>query len=93
MHVASSNLIPDVLAPVTNVYVEPNGSTWLTMRESETQFGALALNRKGVPFAQFKLPPRSRILAANVTHLWLIQEDEDGIQSVDRYKLTCRESK
>ena len=90
LHVVPSNRIPSVLAPVANVYAEPNGATWLSLRQSEVRLGVLALNRKGAPFAQFELPPRSRLLAATAENVWLVQEDVDGIQSVDRYKLTCR---
>lgn len=86
---AASNRIPSVFAPAIGLYVEPKGLTWITMREAGNAASVTMLNRRGVPIGRWKLPPKSDLLAATETHVWLREADADDVQSVARYKISC----
>ena len=91
-HTVPANRIPPVYAPVSSVFVQPDGLTWLTLRETEAVSTVLMLNREGAPIARWKMPPRSDLMAASATHVWLREADPDGIQSVVRFRITCNGS-
>lgn len=88
-HTVPSSRIPSVFAPVYSVFVEPMGSTYITMRDAENSFVVLVLNRLGAPIAHWPMPHKADLLTASPTHVWLREADVDGIQSVVRYKMMC----
>lgn len=81
--------IPAVYAPVTGVFAHPNGMTWLRLRETESAEVMLMLNRKGATVARWPIPPGAYLMDATATHVWLKEEDADGLYSAVRYRISC----
>lgn len=89
VHKVAPERIPPVLSPVEQLALGSDGQSWLIVRDSENSYRAMLLNSQGVPRAQFRMPPNARVQAANATHLWMKVADDDGLESVVRYRVTC----
>jgi len=78
--------VPPVYVPLRELLLGSDGRTWAVIRESANSFKAIAISQQGEVKAWFKLPPNARIMAATAAHIWLREEDADGVQSIVRYR-------
>jgi hypothetical protein len=84
------NQIPPVHRPLEALHFGADGRLWITIRESHTTLSAIVLDQRGVVVARAPLPPRTQIMAADRTRIWLKVEDEAGTESLVRYRLIER---
>lgn len=86
--------LPDNYPPVASNGVQfgLDATTWVIMNSVGATSTVLALDAKGVPFGQFELPRTSRFGAADRTHVWIIEQDDDGLTSVVRYRISGSKS-
>jgi hypothetical protein len=79
--------MPRFFPPVEHFTVGMDSGAWITLAETKDGVVAVHLDDRGAPVASVLLPPRSRILQASSTQLWLGERDADDLESIVRYRL------
>ena len=80
--------IPPVFAPISGrLTFGADGRIWIPLREPDG-LRALGVDARGNAIGWFRIPPLSRIGAANATHVWMIDRNADDVQSIVRYRIT-----
>lgn len=78
---------PFIYAPVSEVKLGQGDSNWLVMRATESGQEVLALDATGTAIFSIMLPPRTRLVDASRSTIWTIQTDDDGLESIVRYRI------
>jgi hypothetical protein len=79
---------PRIYPPVRSMLLGYDNTTWVIMRpDPDGSSEALSLDGKGNPMFTVRLPRGATLVGANPRLLWTLQEDEDGLQSVVRYRI------
>ena len=79
--------VPPVYAPITGMIFGQDGTMWVFLHPRAGQSSALVFDGAGNQLAVVTLPPRSDLVAASATQLWVKERDEDGLTSVVRYRV------
>jgi hypothetical protein len=69
------------------VLVGRDGTIWIGLRKTAAGNPWLILNPDGTEFGRLTVAPNVWITAGNRTHFWGTESDEDGIESIVRYRL------
>ena len=79
---------PVLYAPLTGFVVGIDNSLWIIHRRNvDRTIPVTGLDAKGNPVVTATLSKNSRLIQASLTHLWVIETDDDGLGSVVRYRL------
>jgi hypothetical protein len=68
-------------------FVGRDGTIWIGLRKTAAGNPWLILNPDGTEFGRLTVAPNVWITAGNRTHFWGTESDEDGIESIVRYRL------
>lgn len=79
--------MPKVYSPVSSMILGLDGTAWVSGRVTPSGRAVIAIDARGNQIFTLDLPPRTRLVQANLTTLWAIQTDEDDLPSVVRYKV------
>ena len=79
--------LPSVYPPIESVVLGRDGTTWVELRETAAGRPWLILDGRGEPIATTVAPPRVTIRAADSTHVWALERDDDDVESVIRYRI------
>jgi hypothetical protein len=80
-------LIPATYAPVLELLLGDDDTTWLVMRDAASVTRYRALDGKGNVLGEVVLSSRSHVARATRTQLWVIENDTDGVPSIIRYRI------
>ncbi len=80
--------VPPAYPPLASLHVGRDGSICVGMRTSTVTRQYLVFDLRGEPVGQFLLPAKARIGETDLNTLWAIEPDQDGIESLVRYRLT-----
>jgi hypothetical protein len=80
-------LVPSVQPVHRGLVQGEDGSVWIRTRSTHSPDATMVLNGQGEPTAWVTLPPRTSIRAADATHVWASEADEDGLVSVVRFRI------
>lgn len=79
--------MPPVYAPVQAMVVGLDGTTWLTLRDSDEGRVVLILDPRGDVIGRIVLPEGATLRHATRSQIWVTQADADGLVSVVRYRV------
>jgi len=81
--------LPETLPPVTAATLAPDGSLWLERERFTERTRWLVLDRELAPVAHVVAPAGRtlRLTAVSGDHVWAVEEDELGVESVVRYRI------
>jgi hypothetical protein len=79
--------LPAVFRPVHGIVAGSDGRTWIALRPNHGERPWLVLGATGTVVGRVAVPDNVRVVVANATHLWGIETDADGVQSVVRYRV------
>jgi hypothetical protein len=68
-------------------FVGRDGTIWIGLRKTAAGNPWLILNPDGTAFGRLIVAPNVWITAGTRTHFWGTESDEDGIESIVRYRL------
>jgi hypothetical protein len=85
-----SGPIPPFFPPLTGLVVGDDASVWLELRPQEDGQPYLVLDSLGDEVGRVLLPLRSRVAVARLDRLWVVEEDEFGVESVVVYEVAWR---
>ena len=77
--------VPDSYPAVSELVVGMDGSTWV--RGTEKEEGYLVFDSSGYPRGRVRIPPNRQILFAKDTLLWVMEEDQWGVESISHYRV------
>jgi hypothetical protein len=80
-------LTPKIYSRITDMVIGKNGTTWLEVRGTAAGHEEIALDARGNPLFSIQLPPNTMLVDASLKSVWAIQTDDDGLQSVVRYRI------
>jgi hypothetical protein len=83
---AAMNL-PSFFRPVHGIVAGSDGHTWIALRVRGSERTYLILGPSGTAVGRVRVPENVRVVVANATHFWGIETDNDGTQSVVRYRV------
>ena len=72
--------------PVSRLLVGRDGSIWVGFRERPAGVPWIVLNPDGTTRMEFTAPPNVDLMAASAAEVWGTLTDEDGLESVVRYR-------
>lgn len=84
---AARQRMPAVYAPVEQLLLALDGTTWITQGAAGAEREVVILDALGTPTASVLLPPRTRVQQATATHVWVTESDSLGLTSVVRYRI------
>lgn len=73
--------------PFTDVFIGQDDRTWIRLGPGRDSVDYLILDQRGRSVGTVTVPASSTIEAADATRFWATTRDEDGIESVARYRL------
>lgn len=79
--------MPPVYAPVQAMVLGLDGTTWLTLRDSDEGRVVLVLDATGDVIGRVVLPERATLRQATRSQIWVTQADANGLVSVVRYRV------
>ena len=79
--------LPAVFRPVHGIVAGSDGRTWIALRQNAGTRQWLVLGPTGSVVGRVAVPDNVRIVVAGATHIWGIETDADGVQSVVRYRV------
>ena len=79
--------LPPVLRPARRALIGMDGSAWILLSSIGANTSWVILDRQGRMVGSLDVPRSFRILAAREGTVWGVDTDENGIESVLRYKL------
>ncbi|HEX7123057.1 MAG TPA: hypothetical protein VF178_11850 [Gemmatimonadaceae bacterium] len=79
--------MPPVYAPVQAMVLGLDGTTWLTLRDSDEGRVVLVLDATGDVIGRVVLPEGATLRQAIRSQIWVTQADADGLVSVVRYRV------
>jgi hypothetical protein len=85
--------IPSVYPPVVRVFVGHDGRVWIGLRTTPEGNAWIVLGREGEPTNQILVPSNVVLHVANSTHVWGLERDEVGVESVVRFPLPAEDLK
>lgn len=88
---AARQRMPAVYAPVEQLLLALDGTTWVTLRTAGAEREVIVHDALGAPTASVLLPPRTRVQQASATHVWMTESDSLGLTSVVRYRIMRRD--
>ena len=74
-------------APIRRVLLGRDGSAWLEEHSLIPGHHWLVLDPDGEPGGRVTVPANFRLMAAEVGTIWGLEEDEDGLESIVRYRV------
>lgn len=81
---------PAAYPPFVSVMVGRDGSIWLRGRIVQDERRYVVLDPRGNLHGTFPLRSAFRIAEAELTNIWVMEPDADGVQSVVRYRVSRR---
>lgn len=78
---------PPLLPPVIGMVGGRDDSLWIRMRDTAEGRPYRILDPEGNPMGTLTLPTNQRIAVADLQNIWVIEEDELGVESVVRYAI------
>lgn len=78
--------VPVVYPPVTSVVAGNDGTVWVGLRATEGKRNHLVLDPRGAPLGVAKMSESSRVMAADREHVWVVERDTSGVESLMRYR-------
>lgn len=79
--------VPPVRRPVEGVLIGDDHRVWVTTRKSETELRIMVLSASGAQTGYVDVAATSRMVAANASQIWIIEQDDDGLPSLVRYRV------
>lgn len=77
--------IPPFYAPLRNLMFDSDLSTWIELRFRGDQLPYFVVDANGEPVGTPEIHIRSRVVAASLTEVWLVEIDDVGVESLIRY--------
>lgn len=81
--------VPPFYPPVEGIISGRDGSIWVRMRRSAEGRPYLVLDAQGEPLGSVTLPATSDISVADLTSLWVLESDENDVESIVRYRVAA----
>jgi hypothetical protein len=79
--------VPEFAPPVSGIIIGTDGSVWVQLRAGSTERRYLGLDSQGTPIGVATLPRSTVVSVAATGHLWGVDTDSDGVESIARYRL------
>jgi len=79
---------PPAYPPFSSVIVGRDGSIWLRGRVTPTGRTFTVLDPRGEMYGQLVLKADVKLAEADLSNIWTVEADADGIESVVRYRIT-----
>jgi hypothetical protein len=79
--------MPDFYDPAVGIRIGNDGITWIQLRRVADRRPWLMLDGRGMPVGRVLLPRNQELVASNGDQLWVLESDEDGLQSVVRLRM------
>lgn len=79
--------IPSTYSPVHDILLGMDGRAWISLRTDTDGNSWLVLRPDGEPAMRVTLPSNTRLMAADDQHIWGVEVDELGVESLVRYQL------
>jgi hypothetical protein len=76
---------PPIYPPLVNLLLGSDGTVWIELRAQPEGVSYHAIDSDGNPIGTLALRPGSRISAAAMNEVWVIERDEVGMQSLVKY--------
>ena len=78
---------PAIYPPVTSLVVGNDGSIWIERPDTGGERVYFAIAPDGEPLGTVELPRSSRLASADRTRVWILERDENDVESVVRYRV------
>ena len=82
--------VPKFYPTIAGLLVGRDGSVWIQLPDREAERAHLVIAADGNPLGLIFLPHRSRLGAAQRDRIWLLERDENDVQSIVRYRVDWR---
>ena len=82
-----SAALPSVFRPVKGVFIARNGAVWVEIRSSTASHSWLIVAPDGNSVRTLSVPRNVMLLTSDDQRVWGTEADQDGIESVVRYRL------
>jgi hypothetical protein len=79
--------LPEAFDPFRQMLMGDDGTVWLRERNRGGQAVWVQLDRTGTPAARVVLPIGARLMVPSRGQLWGLQEDQDGVESIVRWRV------
>src|SRR5690606_38703450 len=77
---------PATYPPVTSLVVGSDGTIWMERPDAGGMRVYFAIAQDGEPLGTVELPRSSRLAAADRSRVWVLERDENDVESVVRYR-------
>jgi hypothetical protein len=84
--VRENAVFPPMIPPVVGMVHGADDRLWIRLADRGEERPYLILDSMGEPEAELVLPTHSRIAVADRSHIWVIERDDFGVESLLRYR-------
>ena len=84
---ARARELAPVVYPPADVTLGLDGTIWVELRRTDSGTPVHVLSEAGDPIGTLRLPARSRVHQASMTHVWVTERDLVDLTSVARYRV------
>lgn len=85
--VAAALHLPEHWPPVSDAFVSVDGAIWIRREQDQSEVKYVRLSSAGVLDSEFVVPRQVRLVAARGDTVWALRTDEDGVPSIERYRV------
>jgi hypothetical protein len=79
--------VPTVYPPVSRFFLAQDSTVWVRLRQTGDLVPWVILSPRGEPVDTLRLPPTLRPVEASNNQLYLIERDENDVESILRFRL------
>ena len=82
--------LPRVFPPLANIFVAHGGAVWVQFRDRDAGRPYWLVDAAGEPIGEIVLNTNQTAATATTTHVWMLERDENDVQSIARYRIERR---
>lgn len=85
--VAAALHLPEHWPPVSDAFVSVEGAVWIRREQDQSVVKYVRLSPAGAIESEYTVPRQVRLVAARGDTVWALRTDEDGVPSIERYRV------
>jgi hypothetical protein len=79
--------LPPIYPPIAGLIAGRDGTVWIEQPGTQDRRTYFVVDAAGEPLGGIDLPRNSMVAAADREHIWVLERDENDVQSVVRYRV------